>query len=152
MWCQVCYHVHQVCDKGVWLASYKDVRKFRRNGILPSMFPSGKSYLDLTDNNQKCENGEKVKSEDGAQPDDPVSSTDNVEEEVSDLPLECCMRIMPHDQNTGAFFIAVLHKVSNLPGKSKLSLLFMVMDGLQWHIIYMPFLRCFIRTWIQVCY
>ncbi|KAK8578025.1 hypothetical protein V6N13_076697 [Hibiscus sabdariffa] len=25
------------------------------------------------------------------------------------------MRIVPHDQNTGAFFIAVLHKVSHLP-------------------------------------
>ena len=82
------------------------------------MFPSGKNYVDLTDNNQKSEN---VHSEDTAQPDDPVSSTGNLEEEVSDLPLERCMRIMPHDQNTGAFFIAVLHKISQLPGKSKLS-------------------------------
>ncbi|XVE83107.1 hypothetical protein DITRI_Ditri16bG0060900 [Diplodiscus trichospermus] len=102
----------KVRDKGVWLASYKDVRKFRRNGIVPSMFPSGKNYVDLIDNNQKSEN---VNSEDGAQPDDPVSSTNNLDEEVSDLPLERCMRIMPHDQNTGAFFIAVLQKVSHLP-------------------------------------
>ncbi|XWS29562.1 hypothetical protein CRYUN_Cryun24cG0039400 [Craigia yunnanensis] len=102
----------KVRDKGVWLASYKDVLKFCRNGIAPSMFPSGKNYVDLTDNNQKSEN---VNSEDRAQSDDPVSSTDNLEEEVSDLPLERCMRIMPHDQNTGAFFIAVLRKVSHLP-------------------------------------
>ncbi|XWS41606.1 hypothetical protein CRYUN_Cryun17cG0096500 [Craigia yunnanensis] len=105
----------KVRDKGVWLASYKDVRKFHGNGIVPSMFPSGKIYVDLTDNNRKSENGEIVNSEDGAQPDDPVCSTYKLEEEVSDLPLERCMRIMPHDQNTGAFFIAVLHKVSHLP-------------------------------------
>ncbi|XVF61574.1 hypothetical protein PTKIN_Ptkin08bG0140900 [Pterospermum kingtungense] len=105
----------KVRDKGVWLASYKDVIKFSRNGIVPSMFPSGKNFVGLTDNNPKSENGENVNSEDRAQPDDPASSTDNLEEEVSDLPLGRCMRIMPHDQNTGAFFIAVLHKVSHLP-------------------------------------
>ncbi|KAK9163925.1 hypothetical protein Syun_004827 [Stephania yunnanensis] len=33
--------------------------------------------------------------------------------EVSDLPLERCMRILPHDQNTGAFFIAVFQKLSS---------------------------------------
>ncbi|XVF17295.1 hypothetical protein REPUB_Repub10bG0107400 [Reevesia pubescens] len=105
----------KVRDKGVWLASYKDAHKLRRNGIVPSMFPSGKNYVDLMYNNQESENGEDVNSEDGAQPDDPVSSTDDLEEVVSDLPLDHCMRIMPHDQNTGAFFIAVLHKVSHLP-------------------------------------
>ncbi|KAK6258844.1 hypothetical protein SCA6_013318 [Theobroma cacao] len=104
----------KVRDKGVWLASYQDVRKFRRNGIVPSMFPSGRNYMDPTDNSQKSENVENGNSEDVAQPDDPVSSSDNLEEEVSDLPLERCMRIVPHDQNTGAFFIAVLHKVSPL--------------------------------------
>ncbi|KAE8706956.1 peroxidase 17-like [Hibiscus syriacus] len=105
----------KVRDKGVWLASYKDARKLQRNGngIVPSMFPSGKNYTDLT-NNKKSENGENVNSE-VVQLDDPVPSTDDLEEEVSDLPLERCMRIVPHDQNTGAFFIAVLHKVSHLP-------------------------------------
>lgn len=33
---------------------------------------------------------------------------------VSSLVLERCMRILPHDQNSGAFFIAVLHKISSL--------------------------------------
>ncbi|OMO56157.1 Bacterial Fmu (Sun)/eukaryotic nucleolar NOL1/Nop2p [Corchorus capsularis] len=107
----------KVRDKGVWLASFKDVRKLGRNGIAASMFPSGRNYVDShsTDNIQKNENGENVNSENGVQPENPDSSTDNLEEEVSDLPLEHCMRIVPHDQNTGAFFIAVLHKVSPLP-------------------------------------
>eukprot|EP00252_Welwitschia_mirabilis_P004446 TRINITY_DN14791_c0_g1_i1.p1 TRINITY_DN14791_c0_g1~~TRINITY_DN14791_c0_g1_i1.p1 ORF type:complete len:927 (+),score=216.89 TRINITY_DN14791_c0_g1_i1:226-3006(+) len=35
------------------------------------------------------------------------------EAETSDLPLERCMRIMPHDQDTGAFFIAIFKKVSH---------------------------------------
>ncbi|KAK5843400.1 hypothetical protein PVK06_005856 [Gossypium arboreum] len=105
----------KVRDKGVWLPSYKDARKLQRNGIVPSMFPSGKNYADLTNNNQKSENGESVNAEDVVQPDDTISSIDDLEEEVSDLPLQRCMRIVPHDQNTGAFFIAVLHKVSHLP-------------------------------------
>jgi len=36
--------------------------------------------------------------------------------EHSDYPLHRCMRIVPHDQNSGAFFIAVLHKLSLLNG------------------------------------
>ncbi|KAM0965432.1 hypothetical protein ACFX2C_021340 [Malus domestica] len=56
--------------KGRWLASHKNVRKYRKSVI----------------------------------------------EEVSDFPLERCMRIVPHDQNRGAFFIAVFHKHSALPG------------------------------------
>jgi multisite-specific tRNA:(cytosine-C5)-methyltransferase len=36
--------------------------------------------------------------------------------EHSDYPLHRCMRIVPHDQNSGAFFIAVLHKHSSLNG------------------------------------
>ncbi|RZC47000.1 hypothetical protein C5167_039935 [Papaver somniferum] len=34
----------KVRDKGVWLASYKDVSKYRRTAIVPSMFPSGQSF------------------------------------------------------------------------------------------------------------
>nr|XP_010939686.1 tRNA (cytosine(34)-C(5))-methyltransferase isoform X1 [Elaeis guineensis] len=37
---------------------------------------------------------------------------------VSSFPLERCMRILPHDQNSGAFFIAVLQKLSHLHGNS----------------------------------
>lgn len=34
---------------------------------------------------------------------------------VADLHLEHCRRILPHDQNTGGFFVAVLEKVGDLP-------------------------------------
>lgn len=34
---------------------------------------------------------------------------------VCDLPIERCMRILPHDQNGGAFFIAVFQKLAPLP-------------------------------------
>ncbi|CAH8437542.1 unnamed protein product [Schistosoma guineensis] len=34
---------------------------------------------------------------------------------VSDLHLEHCKRVLPHDQNTGGFFIAVLEKIAPLP-------------------------------------
>uniref|UniRef100_A0A183B2I6 SAM_MT_RSMB_NOP domain-containing protein n=1 Tax=Echinostoma caproni TaxID=27848 RepID=A0A183B2I6_9TREM len=34
---------------------------------------------------------------------------------VSELHLDRCMRVVPHDQNTGGFFIAVLEKVAPLP-------------------------------------
>lgn len=111
----------QVYDKGTWLVSCKDVPKFRRSVILPSMFPSGGSYkdhldsncnADMQDDSSICAN---VNSEDGAQTvENPVFHQSA--EDVSDFPLEHCMRIMPHDQNTGAFFIAVLQKVSPLPG------------------------------------
>lgn len=85
-----------------------------------SMFPSGQNLKDSAETTEKNENGGVISREDeckeadssvvDATPDEPVV-------EVSDLPLERCMRIIPHDQNTGAFFIAVLHKVSPLPGK-----------------------------------
>ncbi|KAF7839926.1 tRNA (cytosine(34)-C(5))-methyltransferase-like [Senna tora] len=113
----------KVRDKGSWLASYRDVPKFRKNAVLPSMFPSGQSYQDLVDCNHKADTGDDIdKGADG----NSESSTQAVEnsamqeftEEVSDLPLERCMRIVPHDQNTGAFFIAVLQKVSPIPAIS----------------------------------
>ncbi|RHY35173.1 hypothetical protein DYB32_000316 [Aphanomyces invadans] len=34
----------------------------------------------------------------------------------SSVHLERCMRFLPHDQNTGGFFVAVLQKVAPLPG------------------------------------
>ncbi|KFK32820.1 hypothetical protein AALP_AA6G291900 [Arabis alpina] len=108
----------KVRDKGLWFTSYKDVPQNRRGGVLVSMFPSGKNLKDLTETTPKNENASVDGCEDecketdnsmvDATPDEPVV-------EVSDLPLERCMRIIPHDQNTGAFFIAVLRKVSPLP-------------------------------------
>ena len=110
----------QVYDKSSWLVSYSDVPKFRRSVIFPSMFPSGKGNQDLDngncnvvmeDDNTSVENG---KTEDGVEAlENPVTSESA--DEVSAFPLEHCMRILPHDQNTGAFFMAVLQKVSPLP-------------------------------------
>jgi len=85
-----------------------------------SMFPSGKYLKDSTETTEKNENGDVNGCEDGLKETD-ISVVDATPEEqaeeVSDLPLERCMRIIPHDQNTGAFFIAVLQKKSPLPGE-----------------------------------
>ncbi|XP_065632903.1 uncharacterized protein LOC111994621 [Quercus suber] len=112
----------KVRDKGTWFVSYKDVPKYRRSVIVPSMFPSGRCYVESTENNQDVELGEKHENggdgnpEEGIQQsEDPVALADELDEEVSNFPLERCMRIMPHDQNSGAFFIAVFHKLSPLP-------------------------------------
>ncbi|KAE9450012.1 hypothetical protein C3L33_18088, partial [Rhododendron williamsianum] len=112
----------QVRDKGTWLSSFKDVPKYRTAGITPSMFPSGKSYVDTPNNDhdpvleEKHDNDCDGDSANGSEPKkDPESLTDVLDEELSTLPLERCMRIVPHDQNTGAFFIAVFQKLSPLP-------------------------------------
>ncbi|XP_004502409.1 uncharacterized protein [Cicer arietinum] len=100
----------KVCDKGKSLVSCKEVPKDRRSVVLPSMFLNGGSYRDI-DCNRICDvNGD---SEDGVQAVYPLMH--EFTEEVSDFPLERCMRLLPHDQNSGAFFIAVLQKVSPLP-------------------------------------
>ncbi|KAH7520515.1 uncharacterized protein LOC107425311 [Ziziphus jujuba] len=115
----------KVRDKGVWLSSHKDVSKYRTNAIVPSMFPSGRSYTGTTDNNhrmelgEECENngnGNSEESKDTFLPtEDSRIQADELNEEVSEFPLERCMRILPHDQNGGAFFIAVIHKRAPLP-------------------------------------
>ncbi|RZB50187.1 LanC-like protein GCL1 [Glycine soja] len=89
-----------VCDKGKWFVSCKDVPMSRRNVVFPSMFPNGGNYQDVVDT------------------ENPVMH--EFTEEVSDFPLERFMRLLPHDQNTGAFFIAVLQKVSPLPDAQEL--------------------------------
>lgn len=152
----------KVKDKGLWLASYKDVPIYRRSVILPSMFPNqscrenpmscddahedvevlvsdtGKENItnqSMRDQDYKskehethCGNSQntKVQTDTGVTADklEEVSSeSPAVEEldgdskvEVSGFPLEFCMRILPYDQNSGAFFIAVLQKQSHLRG------------------------------------
>lgn len=118
----------QVRDKGVWLSCSKDVSKYRTNAIIPSMFPSGRSYADATDNNCCVELGEDCKNNENGNgnceesrdtflpTEDSRIQADELDEEVSEFPLERCMRILPHDQNGGAFFIAVIHKHAPLPG------------------------------------
>ncbi|VFQ99785.1 unnamed protein product [Cuscuta campestris] len=79
------------------------------------MFPSRKTHVDSSmdevTSTELCADGcnWNLRSVEVEQP----TPTNTLEEEVSTLPLERCMRIMPHDQNTGAFFIAVFHKLSN---------------------------------------
>ncbi|KAJ7956790.1 tRNA (Cytosine(34)-C(5))-methyltransferase [Quillaja saponaria] len=112
----------KVQDKAIWLSSYKDVDKFHRSTVLPSMFPSGRSFLDLVDDKHDIDvqnnvsNGGNGNSEDGLQATEKsVIEYDGLDGKVSEFPLEHCMRIVPHDENSGAFFIAVLQKLSSLP-------------------------------------
>ncbi|KAK7306103.1 hypothetical protein VNO77_44023 [Canavalia gladiata] len=110
----------KVCDKGKWLDSCKDVPKFRRSVVFPSMFPNGGSYEDIDSNCNISTEDDIVADDVGRNSEDGVQAVGNrvmldFTEEVSDFPLERCMRLLPHDQNTGAFFIAVLQKVSPLP-------------------------------------
>lgn len=118
---ELCSHfVFQVRDKGKWLASFKDVGKYRTNAIGPGMFPSGRNLARSMDHtgsmeqDEKHENGEDENIVEVLQSSEGAVISDY--EEVSPFPLERCMRIVPHDQNGGAFFIAVLHKHSPLPG------------------------------------
>ncbi|KAL3527620.1 hypothetical protein ACH5RR_012276 [Cinchona calisaya] len=118
----------KVRDKGLWLSSYTDVPENRGAAVVPGMFPSGRTFDDIPEHDpsistgQLCGNIANVNSGNGIQSEeDLVAQTNSLNEEVSSLPLERCMRIVPHDQNTGAFFIAVLHKLSALPAVQKKS-------------------------------
>ncbi|XP_055829080.1 uncharacterized protein LOC129898434 [Solanum dulcamara] len=109
----------KVRDKGAWWTSYKDVPECRRNAIVPGMFPSGKTYVDASEKNddanrdQLSDNGNNSNGIEVLE--DPATAATISDEEVSTLPLERCMRIVPHDQNSGAFFISVFQKLSPLP-------------------------------------
>ncbi|KAG5441778.1 tRNA (cytosine(34)-C(5))-methyltransferase [Clonorchis sinensis] len=50
-------------------------------------------------------------------------------EDVSELHLERCMRIVPHDQNTGGFFLAVLEKIAPLPWMKQARRTFVATDA-----------------------
>jgi multisite-specific tRNA:(cytosine-C5)-methyltransferase len=156
----------QVRDRGSWFGVHEDVPHYRKNVILPSMFPSGNGSKDIcivrssslemntdvVDANMKDspdiggEQETKVSSDGGNNNDNPntearteidcdsgeatnsskkLNST-SIRTDHSDCPLHHCMRIVPHDQNSGAFFIAVLHKLSPLNGSALTSLLFCI--------------------------
>lgn len=114
----------KVRDKGQWLASYKDVSKYRRTVLTPGMFPSGKpcdETFELENDpapEHSCERGNSKSENELQSLDDSVAPANILEAEVSDLPLEHCLRIVPHDQNSGAFFIAVFQKLSVLPASA----------------------------------
>ncbi|EPS58455.1 hypothetical protein M569_16359 [Genlisea aurea] len=111
----------KVRDKGVWLASYEAVPAYRRSVITPGMFPSGKSFKETSENIEETSAQQQfiVNGDSNSEKENHPSmyydtEKNDSEAEVSDLPLERCMRIVPHDQNSGAFFIAVFRKVSSL--------------------------------------
>ncbi|CAL0327962.1 unnamed protein product [Lupinus luteus] len=103
----------KVSDKGLWLVSCKDVPKSRRTVVLPSMFPAGGSYQDAVRIGDDTTDDANGISEDVQAVENPVMH--EFTDEDSGFRLERCMRLVPHDQNTGAFFVAVLQKVSPLP-------------------------------------
>ncbi|XP_055810969.1 uncharacterized protein LOC129880797 [Solanum dulcamara] len=109
----------KVQDKGVWLTSYNEICDSRRAAVVPGMFPSGKGYVDAP-GRQLPDNGSNGNSQNGIRMvQDSANPTTILDEEVSTLPLERCIRIVPHDQNSGAFFIAVFHKLSPSPVTQK---------------------------------
>ncbi|CAN4097302.1 unnamed protein product [Withania somnifera] len=112
----------KVQDKGLWLTSYNEVSDSRRAAVVPAMFPSGEGYVGVTGHgddarrSQLPDNGSNGNSQNGIEAvQDPATPTTILDGEASILPLERCMRIVPHDQNSGAFFIAVFRKLSPLP-------------------------------------
>ncbi|XP_060186199.1 uncharacterized protein LOC132615602 [Lycium barbarum] len=105
----------KVRDKGAWWASYKEVPEYRRNAIVPGMFPSGKTYVDESEKNDDATSNQLSDNGNNGNGEDPATAATISDAEVSTLPLERCMRIVPHDQNSGAFFISVFQKLSPLP-------------------------------------
>ncbi|KAF8747768.1 hypothetical protein HU200_013176 [Digitaria exilis] len=122
----------KVQDRGSWLQTHDDVPKDRKNVVLPSMFPSNSTEQRRTvcgdvevniDNgisfsrNHNIEETSKVNHDmDGVSVNSNKNSDHGSDIVNSKFPLHRCMRIVPHDQNSGAFFIAVLHKSSPLYG------------------------------------
>lgn len=58
-------------------------------------------------------NGEWIENKDDLGQNYPKSILPPSSEELNYMNLSCCMRILPQDQNTGAFFVAVLEKQKN---------------------------------------
>ncbi|KAG0566732.1 hypothetical protein KC19_7G083400 [Ceratodon purpureus] len=101
-------------DRKRWLCSASQIDRKRAGAVVPSMFPSGNGW-DLSDILEPSTgvSSPPTDTEDDAEKKD----VEEVEEdegppEVATLPLERCMRLLPHDQDTGGFFIAVFRKVA----------------------------------------
>ncbi|KAH9558782.1 hypothetical protein CY35_06G025200 [Sphagnum magellanicum] len=105
----------KIRDRKRWLCSASQVNRHRAGVVVPSMFPSGNGW-DSSD----------VPAEESVAPTDLAAEADEKNEgpdeteseegppEIATLPLERSMRILPHDQDTGGFFIAVFQKISPL--------------------------------------
>ncbi|XP_015695450.1 RNA cytosine-C(5)-methyltransferase NSUN2 isoform X2 [Oryza brachyantha] len=117
----------KVKDRGSWFHNHEDIPYDRKNVILPSMFPSseGQSMCENievnTDSNRSFSrnfNSEKTSQvcyTNGVSNSNSTKHFDSTSNSMSsNFPLHRCMRIVPHDQDTGAFFIAVIRKLSPL--------------------------------------
>lgn len=62
----------------------------------------------------KADAGDDVEKKDADEAEE--AEDDEGPPEVATLPLERCMRLLPHDQDTGGFFIAVFRKIAPFKG------------------------------------
>ncbi|CAK9877811.1 unnamed protein product [Sphagnum jensenii] len=107
----------KIRDRKRWLCSASQVNRHRAGVVVPSMFPSGNGW-DSSDADEKNEGPDETESEEGPP-------------EIATLPLERSMRILPHDQDTGGFFIAVFQKISPLKASITESIPSLVSEGSQ---------------------
>lgn len=115
----------KVRDKGLWISSYQHVNRHRAGSIVPGMFPTGKGQEDQLDpeGTQSTLDGIVPIATEGPSLMEAIDDEILLEKlemdgdgggEIAVLPLERCVRILPHDQDTGGFFVAVFKKVSAL--------------------------------------
>eukprot|EP00897_Mesotaenium_endlicherianum_P001484 jgi/Mesen1/1363/ME000013S00855 len=133
----------KIKDKKRWYSSWSQVDEKRAGTLVSSMFPSGRGAAGGGAAGPQAAAGSAAAPAAGASSEAPrdaaaeddggsievaeggglgaaaaaVADEDEGEEgpaEVSNLPLERCMRVLPQDQDTGGFFIAVLQKVAPL--------------------------------------
>jgi multisite-specific tRNA:(cytosine-C5)-methyltransferase len=126
-----------VRDKKRWYSNYSQVEPPRNGGarLVPTMFPSAAAPPVAATERQVADepvpgldkSGEAVKEGDVqeggeievAQGGGEGEEREEVvpEAEESGLPLHRSMRVVPHDQDTGGFFVAVFWKLKHLEGE-----------------------------------
>ena len=108
----------QVKDKTTWYRSYADVDYNRGSNLLRSMFPSGRNSNERGDSANLAEIDPQSKKHDEAAEDGQSEGVEetSIEGERCEFPMERCLRLAPHDSDTGGFFIALLRKVKPLTG------------------------------------
>lgn len=131
-------------DRKGWYSSYFQVDSERGSNLLPSMFPSGRQNPNFPLNPPKNEeistlnpaenppeNGSKSKvlgetegEENGGKQGEIEGKEGELKGEECPFPMEKCLRLAPHDMDTGGFFIALLKKVKPLTGRILRSFLY----------------------------
>ncbi|KAG0558875.1 hypothetical protein KC19_10G061000 [Ceratodon purpureus] len=109
-------------DRKKWLCSASKIERHRAGAVVPSMFPSGSGW-DLSDLEPPTEvSSLPTDAGDDVEKNEAEEGEEEEEEgppEVVTLPLERCMRLLPHDQDSGGFFIAVFRKIAPFKAISK---------------------------------